>query len=105
MAVHPPRPLDRALSAVYTVYTMSRPCRQCLVPRDGGEPVDVLELSLSWREKLALMFNVLPEEASAGELAAFLSFAMAYPNGFLALIDTYEVYRFARFYLFFFGCS
>ena len=63
--------------------------------------MDVLERSLAWRQKLALMFNVLPEEASAGELAAFLSFAMAYPNGFLALIDTYEVYRFARFYLFF----
>ena len=63
--------------------------------------MDVLKSALAWREKLALIFNVLPEGASAGELAAFLSFAMAYPNGFLALIDTYEVYRFARFYLFF----
>ena len=63
--------------------------------------MDILAQSLTWRDKLALMFNVLPEEASAGELAAFLSFAMAYPNGFLALIDTYEVYRFARFSLFF----
>lgn len=66
---------------------------KCLAPRDGGEPIDILALALAWREKLALIFNVLPEEASAGELAAFLSFAMAYPNGFMALIDTYEVYR------------
>ncbi|XP_037081460.1 nicotinate phosphoribosyltransferase-like isoform X2 [Pollicipes pollicipes] len=61
---------------------------KCLVPNGGGEPVDILALALAWREKLALLFMVLPEEASTGELAAFLSFAMAYPNGFLALIDT-----------------
>jgi len=77
-----------AFSGLDELHTKSMP------PRGGGEPVDLQERALCWREKLAsAIFNVLPEEASSGEFAAFLSFAMAFPNGFLALIDTYDVCR------------
>lgn len=35
----------------------------------------------------------LPSEASAGELAAFVSYAIAFPSGFLCLVDTYDVLK------------
>ena len=36
----------------------------------------------------------LKDEAHEGELAAFASYAIAFPDGFLALIDTYDVSRY-----------
>lgn len=38
--------------------------------------------------------DFLADQASEGELAAFMSYALAFPNGFLALIDTYDVIRY-----------
>lgn len=62
-----------------------------LVPKTGGPPKDLLELALKWREELVSLFQVLINEVSDGELTAFISFALAFPNTFLALIDTYDV--------------
>lgn len=46
-----------------------------------------------WRNKLASHLRILPDEANDGELAAFASYAVAFPDGFLALVDTYDVAR------------
>ncbi|RZC42839.1 NAPRTase domain containing protein [Asbolus verrucosus] len=62
-----------------------------LAPKSGGAAVDFVNLAVKWREKLVPIFNVMLSEASDGELAAFISFAIAFPNGFLALVDTYDV--------------
>jgi nicotinate phosphoribosyltransferase len=35
----------------------------------------------------------LPEETNKGELAAFISYAIAFPTNFLALVDTYDVLK------------
>ncbi|CAG4990102.1 unnamed protein product [Colias eurytheme] len=51
---------------------------------------DLLQLALSWRTRLA---PILAEQASDGELAALISYAIAFPTGFLALVDTYDVKR------------
>ena len=34
-----------------------------------------------------------PDQVIAGELASFISYAQAFPNGFLALIDTYDAIK------------
>ncbi|XP_045493281.1 nicotinate phosphoribosyltransferase isoform X1 [Colias croceus] len=52
---------------------------------------DLLQLALGWRTRLA---PILAEQASDGELAALISYAIAFPTGFLALVDTYDVKRY-----------
>ena len=47
-----------------------------------------------WRSKLASHLKILKDEAHEGELAAFASYAVAFPEGFLALVDTYDVSRY-----------
>lgn len=50
---------------------------------------------LEWRSKLASHLKILKEEAHDGELAAFASYAIAFPDGFMALVDTYDVSRYS----------
>jgi hypothetical protein len=57
--------------------------------------VDLVELSKTLREQLSrLLLNTDTTEASDGELAAMISFAIAFPQGFMALVDTYDVLRY-----------
>lgn len=55
---------------------------------------DLLELASAWRTRVSAVVDASPEEASDGELAALLSYAVAFPAGFLALVDTYDVKRY-----------
>ncbi|XP_074039082.1 nicotinate phosphoribosyltransferase isoform X1 [Leptinotarsa decemlineata] len=64
-----------------------------LTPSQGGGPKDFVESALKWREIIASLFNIVLSEVSDGEFAAFISFATAFPNGFMALVDTYDVKR------------
>lgn len=56
-------------------------------------PCNLLELSIEWRKRVSAVIDISPEEASDGELAALISYALAFPSGFLALVDTYDVKR------------
>jgi nicotinate phosphoribosyltransferase len=56
----------------------------------------MLDLCTQWREKLAPLLSLPSSEASDGELAAWISFAIAFPTGFMALVDTYDVRRYPR---------
>lgn len=62
-----------------------------LAPRSGGPPQNLLEKALQARSELVPIFRVVGTEASDGELTAFVSYAIAFPDGFLALVDTYDV--------------
>ena len=55
-----------------------------LSPKAGGEPVDLLKLSLKYRTELGWNQTVLKE------LYAFVSFGVAYPNSFASLVDSYN---------------
>ena len=50
-----------------------------------------MKLSQDWLEKVAPVLGVIASETSEGELAAFISYALAFPAGFLCLLDTYDV--------------
>lgn len=64
-----------------------------LAHRTSGALHDMLDLCIQWREKLAPLLSLPTSEASDGELAAWISFAIAFPSGFMALVDTYDVRR------------
>ena len=56
-----------------------------IAPSSGeGSPIEFLELVLQKRKVLGFM------STNEGELAAFISYAQAFPRGLLALVDTYD---------------
>lgn len=57
-----------------------------------GEEVDFLRLSQTWLEKVCQLLKMMPPHSThAGELAAFISYAIAFPLSFLVVVDTYSV--------------
>ncbi|KAM7292088.1 nicotinate phosphoribosyltransferase isoform X3 [Ixodes scapularis] len=79
-------------------FIMSFACRDdCklrkLQSADGRGEVNFFDLCCKWRKELSQTFRALEDEASDGELAAFVSYAVAFPRNFLALVDTYDVLR------------
>uniref|UniRef100_A0A1I8MF89 Nicotinate phosphoribosyltransferase n=1 Tax=Musca domestica TaxID=7370 RepID=A0A1I8MF89_MUSDO len=56
-----------------------------------GVTGDLLELAVQYRQALSQLLDVSMEESSEGELAAMVSYAIAFPDGFMALVDTYDV--------------
>ncbi|XP_014086548.1 nicotinate phosphoribosyltransferase isoform X2 [Bactrocera oleae] len=54
---------------------------------------DLLDHAVRHRQALAQVLDVSQEESSEGELAAMVSYAIAFPDGFMALVDTYDVKR------------
>jgi len=58
------------------------------------EVKDLVELSTKYLKELEQSeINFIEEECNKGELAAFISFAIAFPTQFLSLVDTYNVLK------------
>ena len=70
---------------------------QTLAHRDTGELRDLLQLSTKYRDDIASDLEALVTEASDGEFAALIGFAIAFPDGFMALVDTYDIKRYITF--------
>ncbi|XP_076172974.1 nicotinate phosphoribosyltransferase isoform X2 [Ptiloglossa arizonensis] len=64
-----------------------------LAHKETGEIYDLLELAYKHRDSIAADVGTLVSEASSGELAALISYAIAFPQRFVALVDTYDVKR------------
>ncbi|XP_031627092.1 nicotinate phosphoribosyltransferase isoform X2 [Contarinia nasturtii] len=61
--------------------------------KSTGVVKNLLDLAVSHLQPLSRLLEVSPDESSEGELAAMVSFAIAFPDGFMALVDTYDVKR------------
>ena len=71
-----------------------------LQPADQSqEPRDFFPVVCDWLKKVAPVLRVLDSEVHTGELAAFSAYAVAFPNSFLALVDTYDVIRYQVWHL------
>ncbi|XP_009636841.1 nicotinate phosphoribosyltransferase-like, partial [Egretta garzetta] len=64
-----------------------------LLPLAGGEPVDLPVLTESWLEQVCKLLQTPPQKANRRELAAFVSYAIIFPQDFQGLLDTYCVRR------------
>ncbi|XP_030628343.1 nicotinate phosphoribosyltransferase [Chanos chanos] len=64
---------------------------QTLVPLGGRDPVDLISLVKGWLGNVCQLLGAESGRVREGELAAFLSYAVAYPNNFLPVIDSYNV--------------
>lgn len=65
-----------------------------LVPKSGGQPRNMAILARRWRVELIPIFQMLPDDLNDGELAALISFAVAFPNSFMVSVDTFDVKRY-----------
>ena len=64
-----------------------------LSDRLTGEQRPFADLCLEYLDEVGDLLQILPSETHKGELAAFISYAIAFPTNFLALVDTYDVLR------------
>ena len=64
-----------------------------MINTSTGEEVDFVHLCESYRNRISESSQVLESETKDGEFAAFVAYAISFPDGFLALIDTYDVLR------------
>jgi len=64
-----------------------------LKDNESGVLKPFADLCLQYLDKLSGCINFIPSETNKGELAAFISYAIAFPTGFLALVDTYDVLK------------
>ncbi|KAK1172194.1 nicotinate phosphoribosyltransferase isoform X3 [Acipenser oxyrinchus oxyrinchus] len=65
-----------------------------LAPALGeGPALDLVSLSQAWLPRVCSLLQVTHSEVNQGELAAFISYALAFPRNFLVLLDSYSVMR------------
>lgn len=85
---HTPGTLDNVTGCANSMFPW-----QDLLPRAGGDPVDLASLAVSWLQRVCDLLQTPPSKANQGELAAFVSYAVTFPCDFQGLLDTYCVRR------------
>ncbi|CAF1060501.1 unnamed protein product [Adineta ricciae] len=66
---------------------------RCLCDRISKEQRPFADMCEQYLNEIGSILKIIPEQTNKGELAAFTSFAIAYPTNFLALVDTYDVLK------------
>ncbi|KAH9402124.1 hypothetical protein TYRP_016698 [Tyrophagus putrescentiae] len=57
------------------------------------ELVDFYLIALEFKAQLSKVLNISGSESSSIEFIAFISYAHSFPNGFMALVDTYDLIK------------
>jgi nicotinate phosphoribosyltransferase len=65
-----------------------------LAHKQTGNILNLLELASKHREAIGEDLDILVSQASEGEFAALISYAVAFPERFTALVDTYDIKRY-----------
>jgi nicotinate phosphoribosyltransferase len=71
-------------------YTNISQLRKTTIPSKTDPNIEIEFVSLVLKYRVDLNFELTTNE---GELAAFASYAQAFPDGFLALVDTYDTIK------------
>lgn len=67
---------------------------QMLAPASGeGPAVDLPARVNSWLNRVCIYLGLREQEPHAGERAAFVAYALAFPRAFQGLLDSYSVRR------------
>ncbi|XP_026991878.2 nicotinate phosphoribosyltransferase isoform X1 [Tachysurus fulvidraco] len=80
-----------AHSYVTSFTSLEEVCPKTLMPLRGGDPIELVPLVKDWLGRVCQLLGANPQQVREGELAAFLSYAIAYPCNFLPVIDSYSV--------------
>lgn len=64
-----------------------------LVNKNTAQEENFIDVAVKYRSEIASLAKMIETEASSGEFAAFVAYAISFPDSFLALIDTYDVVR------------
>ena len=72
----------------------SRTLQPLTVCGDANDPVVLVPLVDEYVNKMSDLLGVSKSEMNKGERAAFIAYAVSFPNNFLALVDTYDVIRY-----------
>nr|XP_020457566.1 nicotinate phosphoribosyltransferase [Monopterus albus] len=74
-----------------TSFTSLEEVRPQTVVAANGDLVDFISLTKGWLSRVCELLGAESGKVREGELAAFLSYAIAYPQNFLPVIDSYSV--------------
>lgn len=81
----------KAMESIYEYRVLVDLFCQTLVPVDGDSSIDFISLVKGWLTSVCQLLGSKTNLIREGELAAFLSYAIAYPHNFLPVIDSYSV--------------
>uniref|UniRef100_A0A4W5R1Q9 Nicotinate phosphoribosyltransferase n=1 Tax=Hucho hucho TaxID=62062 RepID=A0A4W5R1Q9_9TELE len=81
-----------AHSYVTSFSSLEEVCGDPILPKTGDhDNIDLISLTKGWLGRVCELLGAEPGKIREGELAAFLSYAIAYPHNFLPVIDSYSV--------------